>query len=309
MSYTIDARPIASLVTPRDERGAVDFRAFDRSATFALEKGAKGICVAAAEGEYLGVSSDERIEMFTRTRMMAGDQQMICGIGAPSSEQVIRLGREAFDMGADAVLVPPPSYYRYDQSDLRSFFDEVARKLDRPLILDNVPRHATPIDAAVVSSLCLDIPNLIGVSDSSGSLETLSRVGAVGRGTAKLVGQGSMLVKALEADCCDGIISGVAAVLPELVMAILDAHSSQDDARFLHLAASLEDVSGHIEKLPIPWGFKLIAECRGLGKASFAMPLSLSRREQAAAFKAWFRGWWHGPNGLGLLERRAAASA
>ncbi len=309
MSFTLDARPIASLVTPRDEHGSVDFRSFDRGAAFALEKGSKGICVGASEGEFLGMSSDERLEMFTRSRMMAGKHQLICGIGAASAEQVIRLGREAFDMGADAVQVPPPSYYRYDQSDVRSFYDEVARKLGGPLIISNVPRHSTPIEPGVAAGLCCDIANLIGVRDSSGSLETLTRVSATGNGAATIVGQGGMLIRALDAGCCDGIISGVAAGLPELIVATLDAHAAKDEARFRQLASSIEDVTEQIEKLPIPWGFKLIAECRGLGKASFPVPLSRSRREQTAAFKAWFRDWWHGPNGIGLLERKAAASA
>ncbi len=304
-----DAQPIASLVTPRDEEGCIDFRAFYRSAAFALEKGAKGLCVGAAEGEYIGMSSDERLEMFMLSRKAAGDGRLICGIGSPAAAQAIRLGAEAFEMGADAVLLPPPSYYRYGQSDVRAFYDAVACKIEGPLILSNVPRHATPIAPGTAAGLCCEIPNLIGVRDSSGSLEMLNRVSVTGRGAARFVGRGDMLVRALQAGCCDGIISGIAAVLPELIAGALDAYAAGDAERFGELASSVEDVMEQVKKLPIPWGFKLIAECRGLGKASFAVPLSLIRREQTVAFKVWFRSWWNGPNGSGLFARKAAASA
>ncbi len=302
-----DAQPIASLVTPRDEQGCIDFRAFYRNAAFALEKGVKGLCVGAAEGEYLGMSSDERLEMFMLARKAAGNDRLICGIGAPSAAQAIRLGVEAFEMGADAVLLPPPSYYRYGQSDIRAFYDEVARKVEGPLILSNVPRHAAPIEPGTAAGLCCEIPNLIGVRDSSGSLELLNRVSASGSGAARFVGRGDMLVRALQAGCCDGIVSGIAAVLPELVAGALHAHAAGESERFLRFASSIEDVMEQIRKLPIPWGFKLIAECRGLGKASFAVPLSLSRREQTVAFKVWFRSWWNGAGGSGFFARKTTA--
>ena len=302
-----DAQPIASLVTPRDEQGCIDFRAFYRSAIFALEKGAQGLCVGAAEGEYVGMSSDERLEMFMRARKAAEGARLVCGIGAPSAAQATRLGAEAFEMGADAVLLPPPSYYRYGQSDIRAFYDEVARKIEGPLILSNVPRHATPVEPATAAGLCCEIPNLIGVRDSSGSLEALNRVSLTGCGAARFVGRGDMLAAALQAGCCDGIISGIAAVLPELIAGALEAHAAGDSVRFHEFASSVEDAMEQIRKLPIPWGFKLIAECRGLGKASFAVPLSLVRREQAVAFKVWFRSWWNGPRGSGLFARKAAA--
>ncbi len=303
-----DLQPIASLVTPRDEQGCIDFRAFYRSAAFALEKGAQGLCVGAAEGEYLGMSSDERLEMFMLARKAAGDARLVCGIGSPSVAQAIHLGAEAFEMGADAVLLPPPSYYRYGQSDIRAFYDETACKIEGPLILSNVPRHATPIEPDTAAGLCCELPRLIGVRDSSGSLDVLKRVGLAGSGVARFVGRGDMLAEALQAGCCDGIISGIAAVLPELIAGALGAYAAGDSERFRDLVSSVEDVMEQIQKLPIPWGFKLIAECRGLGKASFAVPLSLVRREQTVAFKVWFRSWWNGPHGSGLFARKTAAS-
>ena len=304
----LDAQCIASLVTLRDERGRIDFRAFYRNAIFALENGAQGLCVGAAEGEYLGMSSDERLEMFLLSRKAAGQGRLVCGIGAPSTAQAVRLGAEAFEMGADAVLLPPPSYYRYGQSDVRAFYDAVACKVEGPLILSNVPHHATPVEPGTAAELCCEIPNLIGVRDSSGSPAMLNRVSAAGCGAERFVGRGDMLAAALQAGCCDGIISGIAAVLPEAIAAMLEACAADDSARFREIASSVEEVMEQVGKLPIPWGFKLIAECRGLGKASFAVPLSSVRREQTSAFKAWFHGWWNGPRGGGLFARKSAAS-
>ena len=200
----------------------------------------------------MGMSSDERLEMFMRARKAAEGARLVCGIGAPSAAQATRLGAEAFEMGADVVLLPPPSYYRYGQSDIRAFYDEVARKIEGPLILSNVPRHATPVEPATAAGLCCEIPNLIGVRDSSGSLEALNRVSLTGCGAARFVRPGSTCFAAALASRLlrrhyfrhrrrpAGVIAGA-----------LEAHAAGDSVRFHEFASSVEDAMEQIRKLPI----------------------------------------------------------
>jgi hypothetical protein len=43
-----------------------------------------------------------------------------------------------------------------------------------------------------------------------------------------------------------------------------------------------------LDKLPTPWGLKVMAEARGIASASFPMPLAEKRRGLAKELALWF---------------------
>ena len=130
------------------------------------------------------------------------------------------------------------------------------------------------------------MPNIRGIKDSSG---TLALLGGLGAGACRIVGDDSVLVAALDAGVCDGVVSGVAGVLPELTTFLFDRRNSAAYPRAVEL---LNELIRHLAALPVPWGLKLIAECRGVTPAWFSQPLSAARTAQANQFRAWFPSWW-----------------
>jgi len=221
-------------------------------------------------------------------RKTAENQELLCGIGAPSLAGCIELGRAAILGGADALLLPMPHFFPYSQDDLRAFCTAVARELDAPVLLYNLPRFTTPLEMETVRELIATVPNIIGIKDSSGSLEILRSLPAE---ACRLVGDDSMLVDALNEHVCDGVVSGVAGVLPELISFLYYGRGSADYAKG---DALLRELLDHLSIFPVPWGLKLIAECRGLGTARFHQPQSSTRARQAREFSDWFPGWWAG---------------
>jgi dihydrodipicolinate synthase/N-acetylneuraminate lyase len=121
----------------------------------------------------------------------------------------------------------------------------------------------------------------------------------------RFVGNDGVLVEALTRDLCDGTISGVAGVIPELTLALWKSADHREGGLFEDLGTRLEQLLHRLDEFPTPWGLKLIAELRGLSPAGFALPLSLERRRQARAFQAWFSDWWKA--GEGSFARALAA--
>lgn len=276
----------AAVLIPRLPDGAFDSRGFRAILEFLRGKGLTRIVVNGATGEYCLTTAPEVARMLTICGETMPGAPVLCSIGAPGLAGCLELGRVAIDHGARGLLLPMPHFFPYSQGDLRAFCADVAGRLEAPILLYNLPRFTTPLALETVRGLIDSVPNIIGIKDSSGSLGIL---GGLNSGACRIVGDDSVLVAALDAGLCDGVVSGVAGVLPEVTMFLFHQRNSPAYPRAVEL---LTELIRHLCVFPVPWGLKLIAECRGITAAWFSQPLSVERTAQANEFRAWFPGWW-----------------
>ena len=88
------------------------------------------------------------------------------------------------------------------------------------MLLYNLPQFTSGLSKETVRRLILEVPNIIGIKDSSGSLDILSDLTAHNVETCRIVGNDSALALALTQRVCDGVVSGVACALPETIQAL-----------------------------------------------------------------------------------------
>jgi 4-hydroxy-tetrahydrodipicolinate synthase len=285
---------IAALLLPRDEHDQPRWDAFDRNARFLVSAGIDGLCVNGATGEYTGATAAERSEAMLRARRISGKGGLVlCGIGGSRLSEVLLLARDAEQAGADGVLVPAPHFFKYAPEDLAEFYRRIAAESRLPVLIYNLPAFTGGLDAKLAAQLIREVDGIAGVKDSSGELELLSLLShPTPNGGLRLVGNDGVLAEALEHGLCDGTVSGVAGVLPELTLALWRRAADGEWDRFHDLSARQDALLRRLDDFPAPWGLKLVAELRGLAPASPAIPLSEGRRRQAEQFEAWFREWW-----------------
>jgi 4-hydroxy-tetrahydrodipicolinate synthase len=196
----------------------------------------------------------------------------------------------AADAGAKAVLLPMPYFFSYDQADLRAFVSRVADALPIPVLLYNLPQFTSGITPQTSLELICEHGNVAGIKDSSGSLETLRLLTSEGVDCCRIVGSDSALGPALVEGVSDGVVSGVACVLPELVQRVFAAGvSAPNSEEFQAAYADLEAFIEEINLLPVPWGLKVVSEERQLGPATFAVPVAPERLLQIERLRAWYR--------------------
>jgi hypothetical protein len=53
------------------------------------------------------------------------------------------------------------------------------------------------------------------------------------------------------------------------------------------LKAALDALILWLNNFPVPWGLKILAQARGLGAASFPLPLSKEKQQTRAQFLEW----------------------
>jgi len=98
----------------------------------------------------------------------AGGKPVIAGAGAPSTRQAIELARDAKEAGATACLIVTPYFLHPSDKGVYQHFSEIAQAVDIPIILYNIPQVMDAyLPRRVVEDLA-DIPNIVGLKDSSG---------------------------------------------------------------------------------------------------------------------------------------------
>lgn len=278
----------AAMGTPRDGDGRLDLAATDRWVEFLLARSISSIVLNGATGECCCSSPSDVKTLLARVRVTAGPKvQLLCGIGSGSLAHSLELGEIAITQGADALLLSMPYFFPYEQDDLVAFSLEVARRLQVPILLYNLPAFTTPLRPETVLEIFKGSPHVIGIKDSSGSTETLTAVSERAPYACRLVGHDGAIAVSRQAGLCDGAISGVAGVFPELLRALMEEAPEQVAGSAAQ--SWLEEIIGQLSNLPTPWGLKWLASCRGILGTAETFPLSPRRREQSAQIRRWYQ--------------------
>ena len=281
----------AAVLTPRTDTDAVAEVQFRHNLYFLLARGIRSFALNGATGEFCLTSPAQLERLLANASPITDfDGQFVVGIGTPGYTTSVELGRMAADAGAKAVLLPMPYFFPYEQADLRAFVTRVADALSIPVLLYNLPQFTSAIAPQTSLQLIREHGNIVGIKDSSGSLETLRLLTAEGVDCCRIVGSDTALGRALEEGVCDGVVSGVACVLPELIQRVFAAGiSAPGSVEFKAANDHLEALIEEINVLPVPWGLKVVSEERQLGPAKFALPIAPERQLQIAQLRAWFR--------------------
>ncbi len=280
------------LITPHGADSQPDLAAMKELIDFAIAGGVRAICIGGTTGEFIHYS------LGLRKRMVACAAEhsrvpVIAGIGHSTLDGALDLARSAAECGARTLLVMPPYFFRYAQEEIKEFFLRFAdaRPPDLPILLYNIPAFSNEISVETAREL-LSSGRFAGIKDSSGSLDAFMRLKAVRarHPFALLVGDDKIFTEA-RTQGADGVVSGVAGVIPELLMAIDRAVLGGLANRAQSLDRRLREFIAWLDRFPAPVGLKLALAERGLRSGPLAVPLGPGRRKMADQFGAWFREW------------------
>jgi 4-hydroxy-tetrahydrodipicolinate synthase len=289
MNETLISGVYAAILTPRTAQDHVNVEALQNEVEFLVSKGLSSFAVNGATGEFC-ITTPEQLQLILSTVHKASDgkAEMLCGIGAASSTLAIEFAAVAAKAGVKALLLPMPCFFPYQQEDLDAFCREVAANTSLPILLYNLPQFTSGLDKETVRRLIVEVPNIIGIKDSSGSLDILRDLTQHGVDARRIVGNDSALCPAMTEAVCDGVVSGVACVLPELILRTFEQYGATDSREFVECDSLLNEFIAQLGPFPTPWGLKWIAEARGVLPATFNLPLTTHRKTQAAALVDWF---------------------
>lgn len=279
----------AAILTPRTAGDRLDAEALQNEIQFLLSKGVSSFAVNGATGEFCITTPEQLQLILSNVRKASEDRaEILCGIGAATSAMAIELAGIARNGEATGLLLPMPYFFPYQQEDLDAFCREVAANTPLPILLYNLPQFTSGLHKETARRLILEVPNIIGIKDSSGSLDILRDLTEHQVNACRIVGNDSVLGEALRKGLCDGAVSGVACVLPELIQNTFRQSVSPESKEFAEYESLLNAFIEQLDHFPTPWGLKWIAEARGIFPATFSQPVTEHRKTQAAQLVQWF---------------------
>jgi 4-hydroxy-tetrahydrodipicolinate synthase len=170
-----------AVVTPLRKDGGVDDGSIDRLANFLLEKGMSrenGFLIPlSTTGNFLSLSMEERKQVVrSYAKSIAGRIPMAVGCNHIRLDDSIELAKFSQDLGAVAILVGPPFYWRPTDSQVIAHYETICRSVDVGVLIYN--NHWASQNDVSVEALqeILKNPKIIGLKESTYSIEKLTRV-------------------------------------------------------------------------------------------------------------------------------------
>ena len=205
-----------ALITPFTRDDGVDEEALRNLLRF-VRPHVDGVVPCGTTGEFVYLSHDERRRVLEICiDEVAGEIPVIAGTGAASTRESIELGRHAMEAGATACLVVTPYYLHPSDKGIFQHFYEVAKAVDLPIIMYNIPQTVDAYLPRQVLEDLSEIDNIVGLKDSSGDLPYMMEVLEMTQGRLEmLVGHDEVVLPALAAGCT-GMILASAQIFPEV---------------------------------------------------------------------------------------------
>src|ERR671932_816231 len=173
-------RLLTAMVTPFDDaNGSLDLDQAKRLAAALLDSGTEGLVVCGTTGEAPPLSNHEKLALLEATVEVAHARRapVIAGTTTYNTAESIDLSREAQRLGVDAILGTVPYYNNPPQEGLYQHFRAIARAVDLPVILYNVPtRTVRNMESATTLRLAREVSNIVGVKEASGNFKQIGEI-------------------------------------------------------------------------------------------------------------------------------------
>ncbi|NLX20203.1 MAG: dihydrodipicolinate synthase family protein [Phycisphaerae bacterium] len=167
----MDAKKLSGIFTPNmvplDDRGEIDETELRRLVDWLIEQGISGLYPNGSTGEFLRFSFEERKRIVRIVlEQTAGRVPVLAGAAEANLRMTLQACEYYHSLGAAAVAIVAPFYYKLSSEAVYAYFAEIARNTPVNVTLYNIPQFANDIPNAVLKRLC-GYERIVGIKDSS----------------------------------------------------------------------------------------------------------------------------------------------
>ncbi len=272
---------IVALITPFKD-GEVDYQALERLIDFHISSHTDAILVCGTTGESPTLTFEEHEKVVEHAvRYANGRIKVIAGTGANATHEAIELTTHAKKVGVDACLLVAPYYNKPTQEGIYRHFKTVAKEVDIPIILYNIPsRTGVEISVETVYRLAKDCPNIVGSKESTPNMDRISELHrTLGEDFTILSGDDSLTLPMMALGA-KGVVSVANNIVPREVKALVDYALKGDfkKAREMHYYLLELFKVLFIETNPIP--VKTACWALGMCEKEFRLPICEMKPEK-----------------------------
>ena len=266
---------IPPILTPMNADESVNLDELRNQTERLLAGGVHGLFAFGTNGEGYILAEDEKYAVLeAMIDQVKGRVPIYAGTGCISTRDTIRQSVQAEKLGADVLSIITPSFAAASQKELYDHYVAVAKHVNIPIILYNIPpRTGNKLAPETVRDLIRDVDVIVGAKDSSGDIENLKAYIRLTRELSKesaiLAGNDGAILTCLK-EGGKGGIAGRANIWPRTVSSIYDrfvagdlegAQAAQDAIAVLQTAFKYGNPNTIIKKAVELLGYP-VGKCR-----------------------------------------------
>lgn len=265
-----------ALITPMNEDGSVNYEKLRELLEFHVANKTDAIIICGTTGEASTLSDEEHLECIRFACEVINKRiPVIAGTGSNCTQSAIELSKEAEKSGVDGLLLVTPYYNKATQNGLKAHYKAIAKEVNVPIILYNVPsRTGTRLAPQTVVDLCHEVPNIVGVKDATGDISEVAELMSLAKGTVDVYsGNDDQIVPVLSLGG-KGVISVLSNILPKETHDMVASYLEGDVAKSCEMQLKYFDLVKALfcEVNPIP--VKKALNLMGMGVGSLRLPLT-----------------------------------
>ena len=276
---------LAASVTPLREHGsAIDDDAFGPLVDFYVREGLDGILALGTAGEGISLRVEERRRV-AGLFLQAADRRLQVAIhcGAQTTADTVTLAAHAAEVGADAVVVIGPPYFKLDeQAQYGHFLAAAAACAPTPFyVYEFAATTGYPIAPAVLERLRGEADNVVGLKVSDTPFDAFERY--LLPGFDIFVGPEALIAEGM-ARGAKGAVSALASALPREVAAVVRDPTPEGAER-------LGELRAFVERFPRQAALKRLLALQGVPVAEdVRAPLRTLAQDEREELDGWAEG-------------------
>ena len=265
-----------ALITPMNDDGSVNYEKLRELLEFHVANKTDAIIICGTTGEASTLSDEEHLECIRFACEVINKRiPVIAGTGSNCTQSAIELSKEAEKSGVDGLLLVTPYYNKATQNGLKAHYKAIAKEVNVPIILYNVPsRTGTRLAPQTVVDLCHEVPNIVGVKDATGDISEVAELMSLAKGTVDVYsGNDDQIVPVLSLGG-KGVISVLSNILPKETHDMVASYLEGDVAKSCEMQMKYFDLVKALfcEVNPIP--VKKALNLMGMEVGSLRLPLT-----------------------------------
>ena len=265
-----------ALITPMNDDGSVNYEKLRELLEFHVANKTDAIIICGTTGEASTLSDEEHLECIRFACEVINKRiPVIAGTGSNCTLSAIELSKEAEKSGVDGLLLVTPYYNKATQNGLKAHYKAIAKEVNVPIILYNVPsRTGTRLAQQTVEDLCHEVPNIVGVKDATGDISEVAELMSLAKGTVDVYsGNDDQIVPVLSLGG-KGVISVLSNILPKETHDMVASYLEGDVAKSCEMQLKYFDLVNalfcELNLIPVKKALNLM----GMEVGSLRLPLT-----------------------------------
>lgn len=270
---------IVALITPFDNDNNIDYEEVKRLCDYHLENKTDGLLLLGTTAEAEALSDDEKYNLVKYIyEYIDGRIKLMLGLISNKYEEVIHQADMLKEFDIDSYLVIAPYYIKSNDSGLLKYFTFIADRINKPIIIYNVPKRSgfnIPFD--VIKALSYH-KNIIGIKEATSDPIQLLKLINISNDSFKIYcGDDSMMLIAmmLGAQGCINVIGNAFPLEIKLIMDSIKRNPDISKTTFYKLF----NLMNYMYKEVSPIGIKYIMYLIGFNKDNYRLPLDNPSKE------------------------------